>query len=143
MEPPKGTGLPVPRRPTQFANAENASAPRGQSGLSPSALRAPLAAALFSALILITPPADPHFRLCGFHWLTGHPCALCGMTRAMFALAKGHVVEAVRFNALAPLGFAMVFSLFLTGRAAAIAYRLWPAGLAAFGIYGICRLVLA
>ena len=26
------------------------------------------------------------------------------MTRAMFALAKGHFSEAVRFNALAPLG---------------------------------------
>jgi hypothetical protein len=64
------------------------------------------------------------------------------MTRAMFALAKGHVGEALRFNALAPLGFAMVFSLFLTGRPAALAFRLWPMGLATFGIYGICRLVL-
>jgi len=111
--------------------------------VSPSAVRATLAAALLLTLILFTPPADPHFRLCGFYWLTGHPCALCGMTRAMFALAKGHIVEAVRFNALAPLGFAMVFSLFLTGRAAAMAYRLWPAGLVAFGIYGICRVVTA
>ncbi|HVO97929.1 MAG TPA: DUF2752 domain-containing protein [Bryobacteraceae bacterium] len=101
-----------------------------------------MAAALFLALLLFTPPADPHFRLCGFYWLTGHPCALCGMTRAMFALAKGHVAEAVRFNALAPLGFLMVFTLFFTGRPAAWAARLWPAGIGAFAAYGVYRVFL-
>ncbi len=105
--------------------------------------RAATAAALFAVLFLFTPPADPHVRLCGFYWLTGHPCALCGMTRAMFALAKGHVAEAVRFNALSPLGFTMVFSLFLAGRPAALTPRIWPAGIAAYAVYGIARVVLA
>jgi Protein of unknown function (DUF2752) len=95
------------------------------------------AATLFAVLWAFTPPADPHFRLCGFYWLTGHPCALCGLTRAMFALAKGHFAQAEHFNALAPLGFAMVFSLFWNGR---ITGRLWTAGLAAFAVYGLCRL---
>ena len=96
-----------------------------------------MAAALFAVLWSFTPAAEPRFHLCGFYWLTGHPCALCGMTRAMFALAKGHLAEAVGFNALAPLGFAMVFSLFWNGE---IMRRIWPAGIAAFAIYGVCRI---
>jgi hypothetical protein len=96
-----------------------------------------MAAALFGALWTFTPAAEPHFRMCGFYWLTGHPCALCGMTRAMCALAKGHVSEAMRFNALAPLGFTMVFSLFLNGK---MTGRIWTAGMAAFAVYGVCRL---
>jgi hypothetical protein len=98
------------------------------------------ALALFAVLWIFTPPADPHIRLCGFYWLTGHPCALCGMTRAMFALAKGHFVEAVRFNALAPLGFGMIFSLFLGGR---ISARIWPFGILAFAVYGAYRVFVS
>ncbi len=84
--------------------------------------------------------AEPHLRLCGFYWLTGHPCPLCGLTRAMFALAKGHFAEAIHFNALAPLAFAMVFSLFGNGKVIA---RIWPVGIAAFGVYGVCRVFIA
>jgi hypothetical protein len=101
-------------------------------------IRLTLAATLFAVLWTFTPPADPHLRLCGFYWLTGHPCALCGMTRAMFALAKGHFAEAEHFNALAPLGFAMIFSLFWNGK---IPGRIWQAGIAAFAVYGVCRIL--
>lgn len=100
-------------------------------------IRIALAAVLFSVLLAFTPPAEPHFRLCGFYWLTGHPCALCGMTRAMFALAKGHFAEAVRFNAMAPLGFAMVFAVVWGGK---IPGRFWSVSAAAFAAYGVCRL---
>jgi hypothetical protein len=58
------------------------------------------------------------------------------MTRAMFALAKGHVAEAVHFNALAPLGFIMIFSLFWNGR---MTEKIWLAGMAAFAVYGVWR----
>jgi hypothetical protein len=98
-----------------------------------------MAAALFAVLRYFTPAAEPHFRVCGFYWLTGRPCALCGLTRAMFALAKGHFVEAVRFNALAPLGFAMVFALFWSRK---IPGRIWSAGIAAFAVYGVCRVFM-
>jgi hypothetical protein len=54
----------------------------------------------------------------------------------MFALAKGHLAEAERFNALAPLGFAMVFALFWGGR---IPGKAWMVGLAAFAGYGVYR----
>ena len=100
-------------------------------------IRWALAAILFGALWTFTPPAEPRFHLCGFYWLTGHPCPLCGMTRAMFALAKGHLAEAIRFNALAPLAFAMIFSLFWNARMAA---RIWPVGIGAFAAYGVWRL---
>lgn len=139
----KGTDISVPRRFHRGAQPDSGAAPRGQSGLSPSAFltRIGLAAALFALLILFTPPAEPHIRLCGFYWITGHPCPLCGLTRGLFALAKGHVVEALRFNVLSPLAFVMVFSLFLTGRPAALMSRLWSAGIAAFAVYGLYRVV--
>ncbi len=95
------------------------------------------AAVLFGLLWYFDPPAEPRIRLCGFHWLTGHPCPLCGLTRALFALAKGHVGEALRFNALSPLGFAMLFSPF---GSTAWSGRLWTAGIGAFAFYGVCRL---
>ena len=100
--------------------------------------RAAAAFALFAALACIRLPAEPGVRLCGFHYLTGRPCPLCGMTRALFALAKGHWTAALHFNSLAPLGFVMVFSLFWPGH-----WRdwLWKGGLVAFAIYGVWRIV--
>jgi hypothetical protein len=77
--------------------------------------------------------------LCGFHWLTGLPCPLCGLTRAVLALAKGQWAAALHFNALSPLAFAMLFSLFWSGR---IRSRLWTAGTAAFAVYGVVRVCL-
>lgn len=101
--------------------------------------RAVTAAVLLAVLWSVTPPAQPVFPACGFHWLTGYSCPLCGLTRALFALAKGHWKEAVHFNALSPVGFVMLFSLFWNGPARG---RLWTAGIAAFGLYGICRLFI-
>ena len=99
-------------------------------------LRAIAALSVFAVLWFFTPAAEPRFRLCGFYWLTGHPCPFCGLTRATFALAKGHFAEAEHFNALAPLGLAMIFSLFWSGRTAG---WIWTAGIAAFAVYGVCR----
>jgi len=101
--------------------------------------RAAVAIALFAALWWFSVPADPAVRLCGFHWLTGRPCPLCGLTRALFALAKGNWTQAVQFNALSPLAFAMLFGLFWEGRMRA---WLWKGGVAAFGVYGVLRFCL-
>jgi len=93
------------------------------------------ASSLFALLWMAAPPA---IAVCGFHYLTGRPCPLCGLTRALFALAKGHGGEALRLHPLAPLGFAMLFALFwdhpLRG-------RLWMAGIAAFAVYGLWRAI--
>jgi hypothetical protein len=59
------------------------------------------------------------------------------MTRAMFALAKGNVRQAIGFNALSPLGFAMLLWLVWDGSPRA---RWWRAGLAAFAVYGVLRI---
>jgi hypothetical protein len=91
---------------------------------------------LLAALWFFTVPDRPVFQLCGFHWLTGRPCPFCGLTRAMFALAKGQWAGALRFNGLSPLGFAMLCSLLWSGP---VRNRLWTAGLSAFAVYGIVR----
>jgi hypothetical protein len=44
--------------------------------------------------------------LCPLRFLTGLPCAGCGMTRAFVALAHGRLTHALSFNLLAPLLFA-------------------------------------
>jgi hypothetical protein len=90
------------------------------------------------ALWFFTVPDNPLYPLCGFHWLTGRPCAFCGLTRAMFALAKGEWAGALRFNALSPLGFAMLFSLFWSGP---VRNRLWTGGLGVFAVYGLTRVL--
>jgi hypothetical protein len=101
--------------------------------------RVVIALAVFAALWWFTPAADPAIRLCGFHWLTGMDCPFCGLTRGLFALAKGHWSEAIHFNALTPLGFTMLFALIFD---APWLGRLWSLGAAAFAVYGISRIVL-
>ena len=89
-------------------------------------------------LCLIGLPEEPSFRACGFQWLTGRPCPFCGLTHGVFALAKGHWSSALHSNALSPLGFVMLFSVFWEHP---LRNRLWTAGLAAFGAYGLWRLL--
>jgi hypothetical protein len=101
-------------------------------------IRVAAAAFLLAALCYFTPP-EPGFRLCGFRWLTGRPCPFCGLTHALFALAKGRWHEAILFNSLSPLALAMILALPWNCR---VRGRLWTAGLAAFAIYGVWRVVL-
>jgi len=98
------------------------------------ALRAAALLALFAVLFLLTPPELP---VCGFRWLTGRPCPLCGLTRAMFALAKGHVRDAVCFHALSPLA-AILMAAVICNRPPS--RRVWIPVAALFAIYGIFRL---
>jgi hypothetical protein len=100
--------------------------------------RAAGAALLFAVLYFAAPQPHPAWTLCPFHWLTGLECPLCGLTRGLCAFAKGHWSEAVAFNALTPLGFAMLFALFWRHR---LAGRLWSLGIVLFGIYGVWRAV--
>jgi hypothetical protein len=94
---------------------------------------------VFACLMYFSPPSNPRLQVCAFHWLTGRPCPLCGLTRALFALAKGHVAQAVHFNALSPLGFVMLLGLLWNSPAIG---RLWAAGIAAFAVYGVYRILL-
>jgi hypothetical protein len=95
-------------------------------------------AAVLALLVSFTPPGEPRIRLCGFYWLTGRPCPLCGLTRSLFALCQGHLVEALHFHALSPLGLIMLLSLFWE---TPLRSRLWTVGIAAFFCYGVGRLL--
>jgi hypothetical protein len=92
-------------------------------------------AAVVAILWRCTPPELP---LCGFRWLTGRPCPLCGLTHAVFALAKGHAGEAIRLNALSPLAILMIGGTWWSAPRMA---RWWMPCLAAFGVYGLWRII--
>jgi hypothetical protein len=91
---------------------------------------------VLALLCWASPAAEPAFRACPFYWLTGRLCPLCGLTRGLCALAKGHWTLALHFNALSPLAFLLLFSLFWN---TPWRPRLWSLALAAFAIYGFMR----
>jgi hypothetical protein len=94
------------------------------------------------------------FPVCGFRWLTGHPCPLCGMTRALSCLTKGDWASAVHLNLLSPMVFGL---LLVTIGSVAVQFfspefsfaadlglkceKWWTACLALFAIYGFLRIV--
>jgi hypothetical protein len=82
--------------------------------------------------------SPPDLSLCGFRWLTGHPCPFCGLTHAMFALAKGDWAEAIHWHALSPLAAVMLAGLLWNPARLA---RLWMPCAVAFGTYGVWRIV--
>lgn len=92
------------------------------------------AAALLAALVLWHPAAESRFHLCGFLWLTGRPCPLCGMTRGFCALAKGHIAEAIAFNLLSPAAFLAFLAVGVTGRLPKAVPVVAP-----LAIYGVLR----
>jgi hypothetical protein len=75
-------------------------------------------------------------HLCLFHWWTGLDCPLCGLTRAMLALARCDWRAALHFNMLSPLAVAMAATLFWNHPWRG---RIWTAGITAFGVYGVWR----
>jgi Protein of unknown function (DUF2752) len=91
---------------------------------------------LLGVLCVVAVPSTPVLTVCGYHWLTGRMCPLCGLTRGVFSLVKGHWREAVGFNALTPLVFVM-----LLGSVAGIRFRRreWTGAAAIFAAYGIAR----
>ena len=62
------------------------------------------------AVLAIYTPGDG-LALCGFHWLTGYPCPLCGLTRAMAHLLKGHWRAAIEYHALSPLVLVLMLAM--------------------------------
>jgi hypothetical protein len=90
------------------------------------------------ALAVLWRYSPPDLPLCGFRWLTGLPCPFCGLTHAMFALAKGHFGEALHWHLLSPLAFAMLAGLLWSPPRMA---RLWMPCAALFGVYGVWRIV--
>jgi hypothetical protein len=77
------------------------------------AIRAALMGAALLFVRLYRAPAEPAFLLCGFRWLTGYPCPLCGMTRALCSLAKGEWQQALHFHPFSPLVLLGLVALFV------------------------------
>jgi hypothetical protein len=88
-----------------------------------------------AVLWLWTPPDIP---VCGFRALTGRLCPLCGLTHAMFALAKGHFAEAIHWHALSPLVALLLVGAWWNGPRMA---RVWTPSLLVFAGYGLLRIV--
>jgi hypothetical protein len=81
------------------------------------------------------------FEVCGFHWLTGLPCPLCGMTRALAALAGGHWNEALAFHALSPLAAALLLLGPLLAFRPALERRAWKGTVSALAVFGVVRIL--
>ena len=81
----------------------------------------PVAAA--ACLLLLPPSRYSFYPRCPVHALTGLLCPGCGGTRAVAALLRGHVGEALGWNALVTLaGMLAVPACVLW----ALATRVWP-----------------
>lgn len=60
-----------------------------------------VAALLLCGVLLLFPPARfSLYPACPIHQLLGIDCPGCGATRALAALLRGHLMEALRLNAL-------------------------------------------
>ena len=68
---------------------------------------------------------------CPFRALTGLPCPLCGMTRAVVAAMHGHVLASLRFNPAGVLVIALAVALLGGLRLDRVRIPLWV--LAGFG----------
>ncbi len=77
---------------------------------------------VLAAAWLLTPSPDgvgTHEQVlllpCGFRWLTGLPCPLCGMTTALAQMARGDLLAALRAHVLGPAVYVGVWLLGLRG----------------------------
>lgn len=62
-----------------------------------------IAAVLLAVLFLLDPVQHSFYPVCPFHKLTGLNCPGCGSTRAMHEMLHGHILAALRCNALVML----------------------------------------
>ena len=76
------------------------------------------------ACLVLLPPSQYHFYLrCPVYALTGLLCPGCGGTRAIAALLRGHVGEALGWNALVTLAAMLTAPPFVLW---VVAKRVWP-----------------
>ncbi|MDD5543852.1 MAG: DUF2752 domain-containing protein [Acidobacteriia bacterium] len=116
-----------------------------------------LVQAAFSGGLLVTlhflaVPLEPRWTLCAYEHLTGRPCPLCGLTRALSLLLHGQWASALHFNVLSPLVLVMLGGMLITALAQLSGYRrrrpwfssvwkgrAWTAVSILFLVYGVVR----
>ncbi|MBI2340614.1 MAG: DUF2752 domain-containing protein [Deltaproteobacteria bacterium] len=59
--------------------------------------------AILTAGWWVTPEQIAKVPLCGFKLIFGIDCPGCGLTRSFLSIARGHLLEAVHYNAAGPL----------------------------------------
>lgn len=79
------------------------------------ALAATLAVGAFAfiTLRLAPPQSSSLYPPCPIHQFTGLLCPGCGATRALAALTRGHLIEALQLNPLAIVAFACAAAIAL------------------------------
>lgn len=64
------------------------------------------------AILATVPPTElPTFSICGFRFLTGLLCPLCGMTHGMCYWMHGEWKAAIHWHLLTPIPFAILLLL--------------------------------
>lgn len=70
-------------------------------------LAALAAVVLATVVFFFNPVTSSFYPVCQFHRLTGWNCPSCGATRGLYALLHGHLLVAMRDNALMMIGLAL------------------------------------
>jgi hypothetical protein len=104
----------------------NAGATPWRSFLWPGAVVAGLAT-VTAFFFLFNPAEYPVFPRCLFQSLTGWQCPGCGGQRALHQLLHGHILEALRLNALVVILLPVGLWLGLREGVRAATGRTWPA----------------
>jgi hypothetical protein len=85
--------------------------------------RLAIPAGALCACAVIDPNHPPPWIVCPFRLLTGLPCPMCGMTRAVASLLRGNWQDALAFHLLSPLALAAIGAWIVVDSGHAI--RLW------------------
>lgn len=93
---------------------------------------------LLGGLAFSPVPLNAAFSVCGFRWLTGVPCPLCGMTRALSLLLKGQWELAWRLHSLSPIVLSLLLAAFLNEMLGFILPTQFPLNLPSRFTHGLC-----
>ncbi len=66
------------------------------------------AVVLATVVFFFNPVTSSFYPVCQFHRLTGWNCPSCGTTRGLYALLHGHLLTAMRDNALMMIGLVLL-----------------------------------
>lgn len=100
-------------------------------------------AAGFAYVGAVDPNQPGHYPLCPLLHYTGLYCPGCGGLRGAYALVHGHLGEALRCNAVAVAGYAVLAVVWTLWFGRALRGRRFAPALPPAGLYAVCGLLLA
>ncbi|HUS07468.1 MAG TPA: DUF2752 domain-containing protein [Bryobacteraceae bacterium] len=96
-------------------------------------------AAGLAGLAVYDPHTPSRIIVCGFYWLWGLPCPLCGMTRALSLLLHGDVSAGIAMHPMSPIVLALLIHGAACGRF--ICMRMGIALVFSMILFGIARIL--